>query len=188
MREFPSPEDWLSQISNDLIYLEIKYSHSYIKLVTKNQFRQIIKEKLKLKCNEYLQSLQNCHTKTRKLVIDDKIQMYLTSDKLSTSEKKFLFLLKTRMIKSKNNFTYLFSDLKCRMCLSENSEETLVHLSVCQSVREKICVISEVDPDDIFGDLEAQVKSVRVWIQVFSMLEQNDTQEPSQTNMFEPHA
>ena len=74
------------------------------------------------------------------------------------------------------------------MCLSENSEETLVHLPVCQSVREKIPEISEVDPDDIFGDLEAQEKSVRVWIQVFSMLEQNDTQEPSQTNMFEPHA
>ena len=74
------------------------------------------------------------------------------------------------------------------MCFSENSEETLLHLSVCQSVREKISEVSTVEPDDIYGNLEVQVRAVRVWIQVFNMLEKHDTQEPGQTNLTEPHA
>ena len=57
----------------------------------KKCFKSLVKSKVKLKAIKFLQSLQSKHTKTKDLVLSDKMQPYLTSAQLSLFEKKYSF-------------------------------------------------------------------------------------------------
>ena len=94
MREFPDEGDWLSLVRNDLQFLNIQFSDEFIQMMTKNEIRNLVRQSIEIKKNEYLSNLQKLHSKTSRLVIGEKIQEYLISNKLSTEMKRFLFILR----------------------------------------------------------------------------------------------
>ena len=66
-------------------------------------------------------------------------QNYLTSDKLSTKDKKLLFSLRTRSIDVKTNYRNKYQfDMHCRLCKSANEEESEIHLLRCEKITENI--------------------------------------------------
>ena len=91
MSEFSASAGWLKLVQDDLKYLNINMPENYIKLMTKYEFRKLVRSQIRLKRFEYLSSLKGIHSKTRNLEIDDSPKAYLSSEILSTSQKQFLF-------------------------------------------------------------------------------------------------
>ena len=119
--------------------------------------------------------MQSKHTKTKKLTLEDKPKEYLTSNLLSLSLKQFLFLLRCNMTKNKTNFKQMFLDLSCRLCLDENSEESLLHLSVCPFVKQHVPEISNIAIYDIHGEIDKQTRAAQIWKNIFSYIEEIET-------------
>ena len=93
-----------------------------------------------------------------------KIQNYLESDKLNTSEKKMLFQLRTRMIDVKTNFKNMYMDKVCPVC--EKSEDDQKHVLECQLLSSNISDIAteKVEYEDIFHcDISKQTNLVRIF-------------------------
>ena len=79
------------------------------------------------------------------------------------------------MSKTKNNFPSMYEDKLCRFCLEVNSDESLQHFCQCSTLIQTIPEVANIDPDDIFGEIQVQVKAVRIWRKVFNKLENIDT-------------
>ena len=139
----------------------------YIELMTKSEFKRVLKQQINTKRREYLEHLKSQHKKTQNLVIKDNISEYLVSNKLSNSQKQLLCLLRCNMSKIKVNYKGMHANLICRLCQIENTEETLVHLSVCPFVLSHVPGIASISEDDIYGDIEAQYIAIIIWQQVF---------------------
>ena len=91
------------------------------------------------------------------------MQEYLYSENLSTQQKQTLFMLQTRMIEVKANFSERHKNvLTCHFC---NEEESQPHLLLCTEITDGIDT-SEVQYDDIFRNLEKQVKITKVFDQI----------------------
>ena len=179
MREFPDEGDWLSLVRNDLQFLNIQFSDEFIQMMTKNEIRNLVRQSIEIKKNEYLSNLQKLHSKTSRLVIGEKIQEYLISNKLSTEMKRFLFILRCRMTPTKNNFRGMYPDLTCRFCNIIGTEESLNHFTCCVFIQQKFPEILRISPDDIYSDLNSQIKATQVWMKVFKYLETELTQAHS---------
>ena len=146
MTEFPLDTDWLSLVRNDLSFLGIDNSEEYLKMATKTEMKQIIRDSIKSKKNEHLSNLQNLHSKSSKLKISDNIQEYLTSKRLSTPLKKFLFSLRSNMTSNKVNYKNKHSDLICRLCENLESTESLLHFTSCEFLILNISEVSNIHP------------------------------------------
>ena len=141
-------------------------------MMSKIEFKKILKSKLKIKKREFLNNLQNVHSKTKRLCIEDEPQKYLTSKLLSTSLKQFLFLLRCNMTRNKTNYKQMHFNLACRLCKNVNSEESLVHLSVCSFVQKHVPEILRISIDDIYDEVEKQIRAVKIWRKVFEYIEE----------------
>ena len=112
---------------------------------------------------DYLLSLKSSHSKLFNLNNDYKLQKYLTSDKISTEQKQTLFMLRTRMVDVKSNFSEKYGNiLTCHFCTEEESQS---HLLICTQITVGIDT-SGVKHDDIFGNLEMQEKVARVFTKI----------------------
>ena len=140
--------------------------------MTKYEFRKLLKSKIRERKREYLKSLQDQHTKTKRLTIGDSAQQYVSTKLLSTSQKQFLFLLRCKMTKNKSHFKNQFPNLICRLCLDVNSEESLVHLCDCPFIKQHIPEISNVSVDDIYGEIDDQVRAVHTFMKIFLYIEE----------------
>ena len=86
------------------MFLDICHSDDYLKMLTKSEMKALLKEAIQRKKKEFLLGLQKSHSKTSNLNISDSIQEYLTTKRLATPMKQFLFRLRTRMTPNKVNF------------------------------------------------------------------------------------
>ena len=173
MSEFSS-SSWNNLVAQDLRDLEINLSEAYIQLMSKFEFRKLLRRKIKIKKHEFLKSLQDKHSKTKRLEIEDSPQEYLRSTYLSTSQKRFLFSLWCKMTINKTHFKQKFANLVCRLCLDANSEESLSHLCDCSFIKQHVPEISTVSVDDIFGGIEDQIKAVNIFMKVFTYIEETE--------------
>ena len=76
------------------------------------------------------------------------------------------------MIPLKGNFSNAHSDTQCDLCEEEDSEETQIHLLQCSFIvnhPQLQSVIKSIKYNDIFENLSAQVKAVKVWKQILSV-------------------
>ena len=130
--------------------------------------------KIKIKKHDFLKSLQERNSKTKKLVIEDFQKAYLSSKHLSTSQKRFLFSLRCKMTINKSHFKQKFANLVCRLCLDANSEESLSHLCDCSFIKQHVPEISTVSVDDIYGGIDDQIKAVNIFMKVFTYIKETE--------------
>ena len=142
--------------------------------MSKYKFKRLLKNQIQVKRREFLENLKSVHSKTRKLEIEENPKEYLTTKFLSVSEKQFLFSLKCNMSTNKVNFKQMHFDLNCRLCKDQNSEESLVYLSVCSFVRRHVPDICKISVDDFYGNIEDQIRAVQIWKKAFSYIENLD--------------
>ena len=97
-----------------------------------------------------------------------KMQNYLGGSELETREKKFLFLLRTRMLDVKINFRNHHSDLCCPLC--GTSEDDQKHNLECSVLLQNITDVAteKTNYDDIYvNNISKQVKILRIFMKLW---------------------
>ena len=134
----PSVHDWALQIEKDRADINLQISENEIKLMSKEQFRNIVQQKIEKVAIEYLVKVKNSHSKTKNLNIKGFYpQEYLLSKNLKISEVQNLFKLRNNMINVKGNFSSSHTNNKwCTICYLFS--ETQQHLVDCPPIRQKL--------------------------------------------------
>ena len=171
---FPTKGDWISGVKDILQKCDIEYSEEEIKSMSMLKFKRIVKEKIQTKVLAYLIALQNKHSKSENLHFEGKMQPYLTSPTLTLSDKKFLFKMRTKMLRIKGNFSSIYkNDLSCSLCLDEQTEENENHLLCCPIVnkdKELENNIKNVMYEDVFDTLGKQKRAVGVFKRIMEII------------------
>jgi hypothetical protein len=176
-RDFPTEGSWISEVQGVLQSCEISFTEEEIKKMSQFKFKKIVKEKIQVKVLVYLVKLQNKHTKSENLHLDSKMQKYLRSDELTLSQKKLLFLLRSKMLKIKANFSAFHkNDLTCSLCMEPRSEESETHLLSCPTLKQDKVLSEEmnlVKYKDVFGETNEQKKVCQVFTKIMAVYEKN---------------
>ena len=95
------------------------------------------------------------------------MQEYLSSENLTKKEKILLFKLRVRMTQLKANFSSMHkNNMQCDLCQEEDSIESQTHLLQCSFLTNHEDLkhdIKTIKYEDIYDNLDAQVKAVKVW-------------------------
>ena len=166
-KKFPVRGDWIEQVESDLHQLGIKLSEPQIKSMKVDKFKKLVKEKLEVQAFNFLEDLKGRHSKTKNLN-DYKLQNYLTSDNLSTNQKKLLFSLRTRSIHVKTNYQNKYKfNMFCSVCDDKTEEESEIHLLRCSSTVAEKGHIGDSKNEDIFShDVTKQAKIAEIFSKI----------------------
>ena len=175
LQKFSTKNDWYQQVRAEMSDCGINYSDEEIAKMNKFKFKNIVDKKIKDNAAQYLTSLQTKHTKSKLLHQSPIIKEYLTTEKLSTREKQLLFKLRTMTTPNKTHFKGKYKDdLSCTLCNDPNTEENLKHLLCCTYLMTDIQLsqgIKEIKYEDIFGNLNEQIRAVKTWSKIFKIYE-----------------
>ena len=94
--------------------------------------------------------------------------------RLNKSEQQLLFSLRSRTLDVKKNFENQYRDVLCSTC--RLFPETQEHLLQCPEIVKKMNVVnvkhSELNAEDIYSDIEQQIKIVKIFTQVLEIRRQ----------------
>ena len=141
--------------------IELDLDEDTIKNMKKAKFKDLVKDKIREAAHSYLVMKYEGCLKLKNLPISYNIKEYLTTSRLSTSEKQLLFKLRTHMIQVKCNYTSMYRDnMSCRLC-DTNSDESQEHIFSCPS----LATISNVNNVKYMDDqnLDKQITAVKHW-------------------------
>ena len=116
---------------------------------------------------KYLSKLKEKHSKLKNIKFDKiSFQKYLTDPRLSPSEVKLLFQLRTRMFPVKENFKNKVKqhgqNIYCEICKVKRDNQK--HLLQCTILKNLVPELktTTVKYDDIFGDIMKMVKAAKL--------------------------
>jgi hypothetical protein len=117
----PTKGDWVSTCLNDPKELQISHTFYEIKLMSKNQFNNLLKERLRENAFEYIVRKQGSKGSELKY-LDPSMSEYLlpTNSELSIEEKKQLYVVKTRMTIIPSNYPKPNGTNNCQCGLRED--------------------------------------------------------------------
>ena len=146
--ENPTSGDWITTALEDLKTLNIDLKLDEIQRSSKNNFKTLVKEKVRIKAFQYLLEIKDSHSKTSNLVYSAlRLQDYLMPfSLLSIKEKSFIFSARCRMVEVRCNFKTGKADLNCRKC--HQAPETQQHIFVCPDLNEATVTENYMD---LFG-------------------------------------
>ena len=140
----------------------------------KEAFKKLVKKQIKIKAEEFLSSLRDSHSKTTNLQSHN-FQSYLSSQALSTNDKKLLFQLRTRSTHTKANYKNMYKfDLSCTLCKDKNSVQTDSHLLSCSFIDDTLADKTELHKVEhcfIFEELHKQIQATKVYKEIFKLLQ-----------------
>ena len=116
---------------------------------------------------KYFLKIKEGHTKLNETIYTEFVlQPYLTTKLLNKSEKKLLYLLRSKCHSAKNNFRKLHkSSVQCIFQCSENEDQRHA-FSHCQSIIKKIDGSDKVQYEQIFGPLHEQRDAIRIFSKI----------------------
>ena len=124
----PVKNDWWLKVLEDLKEYDIELTELEISTMKKSTYKQLVDSKIREASRKYLFQLKNKHSKSNGLQ-SYKLQTYLTTNRLTTEEKKLLFQLRTRTYNCKANFkTQYGENITCLICGTEDNQQ---HLLLC---------------------------------------------------------
>ena len=91
--------------------------------MSKNQFKILLRERIKVVAFEYLINIKNTQSKIKSIQYSTlKIQKYLISSELDSDSASFIFLCRSKMLDLKANYkgNYKSSNMHCQGCLNNN--------------------------------------------------------------------
>ena len=159
----------------------LNLTDTQIKDMSDNQYKKILKNKIREHAFRNLLSMKETHSKVVNIQYSElKIQNYLTDPMFSMSDKELLLKLRGRMFFAKANYRNMFvNNLQCDYC-SDCDLQTQRHLlencdgiiAECPAVAENI----RVEHDDIYGPVEKQKEVVKLYHKIQETINRiNDT-------------
>ena len=167
----PCKNDWCLQVKQDLVEFGILLSEKEIKATSKKRFKDIVKESCKRTALKYLlDEKAKVNRKMGKLSYSElKMQDYLQTNLLNTTQKKILYKLRVRMINVSNNMGV---KVQCFLCREDSADEQNLdsqeHLLVCPRIKDEVKEIRDnttVAHDDIYSDNIMKQKAAVVLFQ-----------------------
>ena len=170
MKENPLKGDWINLLKEDLEKVNLSLDDEQIvKKETKYTFKKKIQLKIRELSRSELEGVKSGHEKVRSIVhdISNEPQLYLTRGEFSNAQKSILFNLRCSC---ENNFRDNFHNIAqsniCQLCkLAPDSQQ---HALICPEIstylnNEEIIIKSNVNYTDIFGDLQSQLRIVKLY-------------------------
>ena len=165
----PTKNDWVLEVAQNLQDWRINVSENDVKKISKEKFKKVIDNRMKLSVREDFRKLQEkkgINSKTYKLKINQgfKPSEYLFSRNLCVEEIRTLFRLRTMTVNVKNNSKSSFkNDMWCKTCLLFT--ETQEHVFMCTAIRSKLDSENFIGLkyEMIFGTLKDQEKFTKVY-------------------------
>ena len=151
----PTKGDWASSCLKDLKYLEIFLSLEEIEKMPYNQFKKIIKLKIKEKAFSYL--IKKIRNKGKEIDRQElSMEEYLLPENrtLSIIEKQKLFEMKNKMTKIPSNFSKSNIRYEC-YC---GDEENMKHIFYCKSLSNGI--EQRIEYDKIYNGTVTEQKEI----------------------------
>ena len=134
--EQPSKNDWVSTCNNDLKKLGISESLDQIRKMSKNDFKQILKTRIKINALQYL--LEKRGSKGKEIIYT-KLEMaeYLMphNKEMNIQQKQNTFAIRNRMVEISDNFG---KEDKC-IC---GDKEDMNHIYSCEILNKEEIIIS----------------------------------------------
>ena len=170
----PTRYDWFLTITQNKAEYKILLSDDEIRQMSKFQFKKYLETRIfqhsyeelfeckKSKLQNILQSIKL--GKNKRIIM----QNYLKSNILSVDEKQFAFNLRCRNFMVKSNFkTQYEDDMKCRICLEEDSYEDEEHtFFLCSVLLKDHSTDAEIKFEHLYGDLEEQIRAIKYFKQI----------------------
>ena len=88
---FPTKDDFVNQVKEDMDDIELDLDEDTIKNMKKAKFKDLVKDKIREAAHSYLVMKYEGCLKLKNLPISYNIKEYLTTSRLSTSEKQLLY-------------------------------------------------------------------------------------------------
>ena len=157
-KEAPYKNDWCLQVKQDMVDFGIELTETEIAAKTKETFKSIVKDKCKKAAFEFLlEEQKKVNRKMGKLKYTElKMQNYLQSNIITTSQKKLLYRLRVRMVNVSNN---MGQKTPCPLCTEEcqtlQNLDCQEHLFDCSIIKEEVQEIQNntiVRHDDVYSD------------------------------------
>ena len=177
--------DWVRLIAADKKELCINMTDEEIQGVSKETFKRIVKQKVKINYLQHLESLKANHSKSKYLDCSDlKVAEYITDARLNCKKKQLLFKLRSRTLDVKKNF----GDKNNPWCSTCGLfQETQGHLLQCAPLVKNLNYLqgkgSKLDENYIYGDIEKQIQIVNIYSDILEEREKLKTQETSQNEV-----
>ena len=158
--------DWIQLLETDKKQFGILLTDEDIQLVSLYEFKQFIKKKAKELMIEYLSSLQQKHSKSKDLDVEDlEMSQYLCDPRFNKTEREILFKLRSRTIQTKENFqnAYMNNDMLCKLC--KLFPCTQFHPLQCPSLLARIMVDKNVNISEkhVYGSVDQQLVFLKIY-------------------------
>ena len=154
---------------------ELKCSEEEIKNISKNKFKLYLRTKILEGAFQYLQKSRKRLKKGSQIEYTKfSIQNYLKSNELKFEEKIFLFKIRCEMTNVKVNFSKMYVDNKCDLCIQDQIQsdshllECLTIINNCPELKND----NETEYQDLFDSMQSQIKAVKIFMTIFKIKEE----------------
>ena len=176
----PIDGDFAQLVKLDCELIGLEFDLNIVKSAGADQFRKIVKTKIRQAALEYLKEKQLPHTKVQQIHYNNlETQPYLKSVLFNNDETRLLFSLRTRTSDSfKCNFRNLHGGkvecpLKCWGNEENPLEDSQQHLLECKKLKVINMNIAsdKIVYNDLFGDVKRQKEAVTLFADLIEMKE-----------------
>ena len=166
--------DWVLLLDKDKELFQIKISDEEVAKISRERFKNIVKNKAKEITIEYLENLKKKKSKSKQLDIGDlTTSPYLMDSRLNKEERELLFKLRSRTVYVKENFRNAFqnNNMMCDLC--KLFPCTQFHPMQCPELNVYLVVDTNlrINESFIFGTLDQQVLFVKIFKQFWDLRE-----------------
>jgi hypothetical protein len=164
----PGKNDWILTAKKTLETLDIYLDFDQIKQATRQQFKTFVDNSIEEKCFNYLIDEKNKKKKVKHIKYEKhEIQKYLLPGKISNTQAKEIFLLKNRMMETKDNYQNQFQDVLCPLCDDGRTLDSQEHVMTCPAIVHQSLVTDKLKYENLFS------KDVTKQLQVSSIIIEN---------------
>ena len=162
----PVQGDWISLVEKDKELYDIKLSDEEVRIMSKHKFKTYIKQKSEELTLKYLSNLQQKHSKSKRLDMNDlTISQYLLDSRFSKAERELLFRLRSKTVDVKENFKHAYqnNDMLCQLCKLFSC--TQAHVLQCPKLITRILVDTKIQLSEsfVYGNVDQQLLYVKIF-------------------------
>ena len=170
----PGKNYWVLTVKKTLETLEIYLDFDQIKEATRQQFKSFVDKAINEKCFNYLIDEKNKKNKVKHIqYYEHETQEYLLPGKISNKQAKEIFLLRTRMLETKDNYQNQFQDDHCPLCDDGITLDSQEHVMLCPAIVHQSLVTDSLKYENLFcNDVMKQLQVSSIIIQNFKKRKQ----------------
>ena len=130
-----TPKDWITTVLKDLEELNLDFTFTDIKHISKENWKKLVKRNVMEKTFKNLLETKQTHSKVMKLEYEKlEMQTYFLPNKFECSKEdvQLIFKIRSNMTNAKMNKKNLHKTHECTICLKEN--ETQQHVYICNEI------------------------------------------------------